>query len=597
MQTDYITIDQAKTLAGLLRHRIERSPHKVAYQHYDRGDSVWRKLTWHDVGTQVARWQAALENEPHLQSGDRVAIMCRNCPQWTFVDQAVLGMGLVIVPLYVNDNAENVAYILENAGIKLLVVEGKEQWDQLHTVANKFTTVKQIISLQPLQTDDKRIISAADWLPDDGGPLRAKECDPHELATIVYTSGTTGNPKGVMLSHHNILWNAWASGQTITVYPDDLMLSFLPLSHMFERTTGYYLSMMSGNQVAYARSVPELPDDLLYHKPTVLISVPRIFERVYARIISQVENRPAIAKFLFHKTLSVGWKRFEHRQRRSPWGPSLLLWPLLNKLVAGKILARLGGRMRVTICGGAPLSKDVGKLFLSMGLDIVQGYGLTETSPVLSANRIDNNEPSSIGSPVIDVEVRIGEKDELLAKSPGIMMGYWQNPQATKDAIDKEGWFHTGDKARIDDGRIYITGRIKEIIVLANGEKVPPADMEMAIISDPLFEQALVLGEGKPYLSAIVILNVDEWKKLTTRLQVSPDAADSMNDSKVTTEILNHISATTKGFPGYAQIRRVALHTEPWTIENALMTPTLKLKRNVILEHHKQEVGNLYEGH
>ncbi len=345
--------------------------------------------------------------------------------------------------------------------------------------------------------------------------------------------------------------------------------------------------MIVGAEVAYARSVLLLAEDLQTIHPTILVSVPRIYERVYAKISAQLAEKSSLAGKLFAAAVNVGWRRFLFAQGRGGWCPTFLAWPLLNKLVASKIMAKLGGRLRLAICGGAPLSPDVAKTFIGLGLDLRQGYGLTETSPVISVCRGEKNIPSSVGEPLEGVEVMIGEKDELLTRSDCVMLGYWNNPQATRDMIDEQGWLHTGDKARIDDGVVTITGRLKEIIVLSNGEKVPPADMEMAIAMDPLFEQCMVIGEGKPYLSLLAVLNPEQFEKL----------ALALDDGKLETEVLARVTAQIQAFPGYAQIRRAHCELVPWSIEQGLITPTLKLKRKRIMAHYADQVEVLYQGH
>ncbi|OAD22926.1 long-chain-fatty-acid--CoA ligase, partial [Candidatus Thiomargarita nelsonii] len=392
------------------------------------------------------------------------------------------------------------------------------------------------------------------WLLDEQSALRAEESPPDNLASIVYTSGTTGRPKGVMLSHSNMLRNAQAAASCMNFNHHDLFLSFLPLSHTLERTDGYYLPMVVGATVAYARSIPQLAMDLTTLSPTALISVPRIYEQVYAKIQNQLEKKSALAQKLFTLTVEVGWRRFEYRQGRATWHPRLLLWPLLRRLVATPVLDKLGGRMRVAISGGAALSPAIAKLFIGLGLNLLQGYGLTETSPVISVNRPDDNVPESIGTILPGVEVKVDDNGELLTKGPYVMLGYWKNPSATQETIDEAGWLHTGDKARQDEqGHLYITGRIKEIIVMGNGEKVPPADMEMMICTDPLFDQVMIVGEAKPFLSALLVLNAEYWQAFAKDLN-----AETLQEKAVHQAILKRLNKHLKDFPGYAQIRRVS---------------------------------------
>jgi len=593
-----IPVEAAVTLDGLFRERVKRTPDLVAYRAHNEQHNNWRDYTWAQIDHQVARWQSALERDG-IKPGDRVAVMLRNCPEWVTYDQAALGLGLVVVPLYTQDRAENVAYIIHDSGCKVLLIEGAEQWQALAEIKGQLGSLVRILTVNPVpNAGEPRLRSLGEWLPDQGGATRHVPRDPKALATIVYTSGTTGRPKGVMLSHHNILSNAAAAClEVLTTGPDDMFLSFLPLSHTFERTVGYYLTVMTGSTNAYARSVLVLAEDLQAIRPTILVSVPRIYERVYGRIRAALDEGSPLKKKLFMLAVEVGYARFEHAQGRGPWKPSFLLWPLLNALVAKKIRARLGGRLRAAISGGAALPPDISRVFIGLGLTVLQGYGLTETSPIACANRPDDNLPASIGTPIPGVEVKIGPQNALMIKGPNVMLGYWNNAEATKAMIQPDGWLNSGDTARIDaQGHVFITGRLKEIIVLSNGEKVPPVDIESAIARDSLFEQVMLLGEGKPYLSVMTVLNADQWKKLCAERGLT--AAPATIASKQVEEILiSRITTQMKEFPGYAQVRRVSATLEPWTVENGLLTPTMKLKRAKVMEKFNAEIDGMYAGH
>ena len=603
LHENLITPEQARTLDGLFAQRVRRSGGRPAYGYFDRAAREWREYSWSEMAAQVARWQAALAREG-IPAGERVALQLRNCPQWVMLDQAAASLGLVTVPLYTDDRPDNVAYILEEAGVRLLLVQDAGRWRRLSQVVPEEGPLQRVLLLEDsdaareLAARDERVRLVDDWLPDSAGELQVRrDGDPHALATIVYTSGTTGRPKGVMLSHHNMLSVAHGGVTMIDVFEEDNFLSFLPLSHTLERTAGYYLPVMTGSKVSYARSVAQLAEDLQVVAPTVIIAVPRIFERVYARMREQLEKQGGLAPMLFRATVEVGWKRFLRQQGRGGWTPDQLLWPLLDRLVASRLRQRLGGRLRAAVSGGAPLSEEVAKVFLAMGVPLLQGYGLTETSPVVSVNPLENNIPASVGLPIRGVQVRIGEDDELLIKGPGVMLGYWNNHKATAQMIDPEGWLHSGDQARIGEtGHIYITGRIKDILVLSNGEKIPPADMELAITLDPLFEQAMVVGEGRPYLGALLVLEADHWPGFAQDLGLDPLDPAALNDDRVHKAVLRRVQQALKDFPGYAKIRRVHLTLEPWTVDNGLMTPTLKIKRPKVLERFAEAIDAMYDG-
>jgi long-chain acyl-CoA synthetase len=627
----YIKPEEAVTLYGLFTERTKRTPDSVAYRYFDNSQEIWLALTWVQMRDQVARWQAALLRE-NLAAGDRVALMLRNCPQWVMFEQAAMSLGLVVVPLYTVDRPDNAAYIIDNAQARVLLFETAEQWQEISSVRDQLGCVQRMVSLDKIAADDEggcdtllhssrlreqppavppaptdsvapcqdgRLSHADEWLPAEAvlQPERPRQRD--ELATIIYTSGTTGKPKGVMLSHHNILHNAYASLNTFREGLDstDIFLSFLPLSHTFERTAGYYMAMMAGAAVGYARSIPLLADDMKIIRPTVLASVPRIYERIYNAIHEKIEEGPPLRHKLFALTVEVGWDRFEHQQGRGAWTAKMLLWPLLKKLVAAKVMDRLGGRLRLSVSGGAALPPKVSRLFIALGLPLVQGYGMTETSPVVCVNHVEDNRPATVGPPLAGIQIRIGEQNALLVKGPCNMLGYWNNPEATAAMIGKDGWLNTGDTASIgQSGHVTITGRLKEIIVMSNGEKVPPADMEEAILRDNLFDQVMVYGEGHSTLLVLAVLNHDKWKEFAQQVGVRADMPESLHDTRVEQQVLQRIAEQIKGFPGYAKVRRVLLQTEPWSIENDMMTPTLKLKRAKVAAHFSEQIKQLYEG-
>lgn len=597
-QQDYITPESVNNLSELFYERVKRSADEVAYRYYDE---TWQEFTWQEIAKKVELWHAAFRHEG-LVKGDRVAIMMKNCPDWVIFDQAAYSLGLVVVPIYTNDRTENIRYILDNASVKIFFIESPSYCKELISKSESIdkpplnNLVRVVTHADIEKYNNPLLAQVSKWLPSYSETIQQISIESDELATIVYTSGTTGKPKGVMLSHRNIFTNAYSASIFEHFDEGDVFLSFLPLSHMFERTVGYYMPMIIGAKVAYARSIEKLGEDLISIKPSILVTVPRIFERVYNKIHEQLSHKSPIAKHLFNLAVNVGWHRFLVQQHREKWHPKLLLWPLLNKLVAGKILAKLGGKLELAISGGAALSPEIAKTFIGLGLTISQGYGLTETSPVVCSNKLNDNKPFSVGQVLKNVDVSLGENDELLVRGPTVMLGYWDNEEATKEAIDDKGWFHTGDKAKIEKEHIYITGRIKEIIVLSNGEKVPPSDIELAVSSDPLFEQVIVIGEAKPFLSAIITIEESNWKQYAKSLSISDDSS-SLDDENVKTLLMQRINNKLSDFPGYAKIIRAHFVIKPWCIEDDLITPTLKLKRSKIHEKYEKEIIELYKGH
>jgi long-chain acyl-CoA synthetase len=353
---------------------------------------------------------------------------------------------------------------------------------------------------------------------------------------------------------------------TAMARPDDRFLSILPLSHMFERTGGYYLPLSIGAQVAFARGVAHLPDDLRTQAPTVMFAVPRIFEKFAARIEHALAGAPRRRR-LFDACVALGWRVEQGRARLH----DRLLLRALRRLVAKPILARLGGRLRLAVVGGAALDPALARTFIGLGLPMLQGYGMTEASPVVSVNRLSDNVPDTVGRPLDGVEVKLAEGGELLVRGASVMLGYWRNDEATRASIDAAGWLHTGDLAEIRDGRIAIRGRAKDILVLSNGEKLPPQDVEFAILHDPVFEQAMLIGEARPYVVLLAVSQETDERAL-----------------------LKRANARLKAFPRWMRVRRVIASREPWSVENGLLTPTLKLKRPMLVDRYRDRIDAAY---
>ncbi len=606
-----ILFEEGDTIFTLFEKRVKESCSKGAYRQYYARKGEWMGYTWRQMELKVSKYRDSFISDG-FRRGDKVAIMVSNSVEWVAFDLAAHSLGLVTVPLYATDNPANVAYIIDDANVQFLFVEDDEQWREIALEsAVLLMGLKRVIVRfgEPFDgSQESTRWSLNEWIQvgahDLHSQLRASLADlkdaeavggtegkisSDDLASIVYTSGTTGCPKGVMLSHRNMLTNASMLCKHKTRMHDnmfsekDTFLSFLPLSHMFERIVGYLVPMMVGAHVTYSRSVTLLGEDLMWIKPTVLVSVPRIYEKVYGKIMDGLQEKSPIARALFRLAIKVGWKRFEHAQGRQSWGPSLLLWPLLNKLVAGKVMARLGGNIKIAACGGAAISSEIAKTFIGLGLPLLQGYGLTESSVVISCNLIEGNKPESVGKLLPGVEVFLGEHDELLTKSDCVMMGYYNNPEATKEAI-AGGWLRTGDKARIDDDwNIHITGRIKEIIVMSNGENVPPADVEMAITLDTTFAQAMIIGEARPYLTAMVVVEPEKLSALKKQFNGTLEA-----------ELKKRLDNQLSSFPGHVFVKNLTITEKPWTVENGLLTPTMKMKRRKIMELHNDVIEGMY---
>ena len=597
-ELDTINTHDAQTLDEMFRERVRRSPDKLAYTQYAPQRQQWVGVTWAELAVEVERWQVAFR-DAGLAKGDRVAICYKNSIEWIVFDQAALRLGLVVVPLYTADRADNIGYVIGNSGSKLVLINTTEAWHSITSTDEDVSCIEKVIVMEGEENDQIQLL--ANWLPDVGEHMQRGLSGPEDLASIVYTSGTTGRPKGVMLSHYNMLATAYSGMRSVALQPDDKLLSFLPLSHTFERTVTYYAGMLSGSSVTFNRSIPELSDDLQEVRPTVMVSVPRIFERIHNQIYGSLKSMTPIKRRLFHRTIKTGWHQFQYEQGLVDWHPRLLLAGILDKLVGATVRARFGGQLKYVVVGGAPLVPEVAKTFLAVRIPLLQGYGLTESSPIISVNTREHNRPDSIGLALRGVDVMLKDREELWVKSDGVMMGYWQNLEATKDNIeeiddgDEKGrWLKTGDRASIDDdGFIRIIGRIKDILVLANGEKVPPTDIEAAIQRDILFEQVMVVGEGRSYLSALMVIEENDWRAFCSEHNLS---IEQINSKEANALLLKRIDAQMADFPGYAKIRQIHIATETWTVEAGLITPTLKLKRAKIMEQYADQIEALYKG-
>ena len=608
---------QARTLPGLFAQRVARTPHAIAYR--EVADGAWRAHSWADMAHAVSRWRAGLAGEG-LAAGERVAMGLPNGVDWVCFDQAALALGLVTVPLYATDSPGNRAHILADAGARLLLLDDDAQWAALLAHGTPLPALQHVLCRRRTGAcDEARLQAVDDWLPGRGdgeaalkvaaqaapgaataahtadGPADPADTDPDATATLIYTSGTTGPPRGVMLSHRNILSNAEAVIARIPPRPTDVFLSFLPLAHAFERTVGYYLPMMAGCTVAYARSIEQLRADLLTVRPTVLLSVPRIYDKIYLALQDKLGGF-GVRRLLFDATLALGWARFQAAQAgRRPGLLNRLCWPPLHRLVAAPVLARLGGRLRVAVSGGAPLSAAVARCFVCLGLPLTEGYGLTEAGPVVSAVDTRRFRPGCVGLPLSGLQLRLGPQQEIFVRGPGVTKGYWGQPAATAAAIDAEGWLHTGDVGALEaDGFVRIRGRLKDIIVTATGEKVPPTDLEAALTLEPLFDQAMVVGEGRPYLTAALVLADTPWRRLADALARDADDPAVLADPVVLAAAQAKVDARLRDFPRHAQVHGLHLSRTPWTTDNGLITPTLKLKRDALLARFADAIDALY---
>lgn len=593
-EIDIIRGSDAGTLPGLLRRRAAHSPEDVAYREFV--DGAWRDFTWREVARLVARYRTGLDRAD-LEPGERVAMLMPNCVDWIAFDLAAMANGLITVPLYFHDSPANIRFILAHSGVRLCLIDNARLWTTLAPDLSEIRSLGQIWlrhggeAVKPPGAVRVRDLAAAIAGPEvDPGPIR---CAPQDIATLIHTSGTTGEPKGVMLTHTALLWNAEAVTEFIPPRTTDVFLSLLPLAHAFERCMSYHLAMMCGARVAFARSIGTLRQDILDVRPTILIAVPRLYERFQEAILRRAGSSH-LRRRLLDLTAAMGWRAFEAERGRAEALPPvtrLVLYPLLRRFVARPVREAFGGRLRVAVSGGAPLPTAVSRFLIGLGLPLVEGYGLTEAAPVVTATTLEDSTPGSVGRPLRGIETRIAADGELLIRSPALMQGYWQDPDASAEAIDREGWLHTGDSAELRADRLYITGRLKDLIVLSTGKNVAAASVEAAISADPLFAQTCVFGNGRAFLVAVAVLDGDAWSDLARDKDLDP--ADP-NAPPAQRAIREKVAEAMRAQPGFAHVHAIHAVLTPWTVADGSLTPTLKIKRKVIEARFRDEIAALY---
>ena len=604
-------LKQCATLDRFIPLRASLTGGEIALKQFNRTLNAWDAVSYHELNDRITEWRRSFVSLG-LSRGARVSILLNNGVDHVLADQAVMANAMIPVPLHNIDTPGSLAFILADSGAECLVTNKYARWLAVEAVGESLPALKTVIltdEVTPAKQNPSgpKILGIDDFLglghavtELPAGP------EPEDLAAVVYTSGTTGKPKGVMLTHANVVANVIATLEHIAPapHPGYVFLSFLPLSHTFERTAGYYLALGMGCTIVFNRSIMLLNEDFRIAHPDVLISVPRIYERIYARIIDRLGKQSAFVRFLFNACVDVGWRRF-CRANRLPVPESAvswldpLVWPIFKSLVADKVSMQFGGRLKVAIAGGAALNHKVARMFCGLGIPPIQGYGMTEASPIIAGNSLKLNQPETVGRPFPNVEVRLApETNEIQVKGPSVMKGYWKRPDDTAKVLSPDGWLSTGDVGEFnEEGLLRIRGRIKEIIVTSTGEKVPPVDLELALETDPLFAQTYVVGEARPFISFVAVLNPEEWKKLAAKLGVDPKDTLALQSNAVRSAVLKRARAAAADFPHYALPRNVALTLDPWTIDNGLLTPTLKLKRKPLAEKFAAQIEEMYLSH
>jgi long-chain acyl-CoA synthetase len=579
-------------------------PDKIAYKY--KKDGQWFSITFKEAVDKVEQIAAALDSLG-IKKGDKVAIMSPSRFEWAFTDYATVSLGAVLVPIYPTLLAEQALYILNDSESKLLIVSDNMQVDKIKSIKErlKYTSYFYVIDKEDSNIEklwhnfDSLLISGKEILNNKNDAVSniLNNVKVTDLATIIYTSGTTGEPKGAMLTHKNFLSNIENGSKVFTFYPDDTLLSFLPLSHIFERMAGHYLSCYHSLQIAYAESLESVPENLLEIKPTLMISVPRLYEKIYAKVIENVESGSPVKRKIFYWALKIGREYIKKIMYHKSVPVNLQFKKnIADKLVFSKLVERLGGKIRFMISGGAPLSAEIAEFFGAAGLYILEAYGLTETSPAISLNQADKFKYGTVGPVLPNVEVKIAEDGEILSRGDHIMLGYYNKDAETKEVIDEEGWFHTGDIGHLDDeGFLVITDRKKNIIVTSGGKNIAPQPIENQLVSNKFIEQVLVIGDNRNYCTAVIVLAKESLVKWLNANNIEQPEFNTINDNdKIRELIRSEIEKNITNLASYETIKDFYLTTDAFTIENDMLTPTLKVKRKIVEEKYKDEINKMY---
>ncbi len=609
---------RADSLVALVHNSVLRNPDKEALRWKlpktkraaegppEAEEVAWTSLSYRQTWDWITQVAMGLKHLG-MRDGDRICIMSRTRPAWLAADLGSLSLGAVTCPIYPSVEPKQAAFVINNVGARLIFVENLQQAAKIDEVRPECPTLEHVVVIDDRGRLPEGAISfddIFDLATADPGEIREwtetwSAYGRDKVATIVHTSGTTANPKGVVLTHGNILHNFEGGVQAVDFNEDDLFLSFLPLSHMTERAAGQIVPLGRGCTIAYAEpAIERLAANMAEVRPTVMVAVPRLYERLYSRVISTVEAGPHLRQRIFYWALKLGRAKYANHVAGVPNSAWLRLQlKVADRLVFHKIKARTGGRVRYFVSGGAPLSQEIGEFFFAMGMLILEGYGLTETAPLLTISRPADFRFGTVGRPVAETQIRIDPTNgEVLARGPQVMQGYLNQPEETAKVIDADGWFHTGDIGELDpDGQLRITDRLKNILVLANGKNVAPAPMEIAILTSRYIAQAVILGDNEPYTGVLIVPDFEQVATWAAANGVAEMPAEQLVAEKAVQKLIEgEVKAKLDGFAIYERPRRVALLPRLLSEEEGELTPSLKVKLRVVVEKWADKVAHLF---
>jgi len=594
-----------RNLNELFLTAVERFGTKKAAVRYKSGDA-WKDVTHQELARRVKHTALGLR-ELGVTQGQHVAVLSQNRPEWAIVDYACLSIGCADVSIYPTLPAGQVAYLLADSDACAVFVENREQYDKVIAVRSEAPQIAQLIVFDVDEGMDAPGVISFQELVQRGAAAEAKyptyrddalAIDPETLATLIYTSGTTGPPKGAMLTHRNFCSNVDGALKVLFIGPEDHCLSAAPLSHSFERMAGHYTMLHAGATINYAQSIEQIPANLAEVRPTVMIFVPRLYEKLYARVLENAMTSGAVKRRIFFWAREAAERWAETKLAKQPI-PRILAAKkaIADRLVFSKLQARTGGRIRFFVSGAAPLNPEIAKFFYAASLPVVEGYGLTESSPVIAANPLESIKLGSVGPPIPGVEVRIAPDGEILARGPNIMKGYYKKPEATAEAVDAEGWLHTGDIGELDaDGYLRITDRKKDLIVTAGGKKVAPQPIENMIKTNRFVLNAVMVGDKRKYPALLVVPDlaaVRTWA--TERGLAAGDDAALLASPDVVAKLEREVMGTLRDLASFEMPKQMAFLPKDFTIEDGELTPTLKVKRSVVEAHYRDVIDGMYQ--
>jgi len=597
-----VTAPTARTLTQLYFGALERfGTRPVAFRAKRQGQ--WRELSYQQLADRVQDLSLGLL-ELGVSPGDRVAILSENRPEWAIADYACLTARCTDVPIYPTLPARQVEYALCDSGAVAIFVSTKQQLEKVTAIRSRVPALRHVITFDNGASGAE--VLTLDQVCARGQAARSRhprwkdtalEARPDDLATLIYTSGTTGDAKGVMLTHGNITSNVTTCCTLFTFRDTDDCLSFLPLSHIFERMFGHYSMFHAGVVINYAESVDTVAADMERWRPTLMASVPRLYEKIYARVLERVRTGSAVKKRLFFWAKDIGERWIERRLNGQPISPLLAAQRLLaDRLVFAKLRERTGGRLRFFISGGAPLSPDIARFFHAAGMPILEGYGLTETSPVIAVNTFEHLRLGTVGRPIPGVEVKIAPDGEILTRGPHVMTGYYRKPEATSEALDDEGWFHTGDIGLLDpDGYLKITDRKKDLIVTAGGKNIAPLPIESLVKTSKFVSNAVMLGDRRRFPIMLVVPNQTTLTAWAEGQKIKAENFEALLQLPETQSKMDReVRTTLRDQASFEVPKRLLLLPHDFTVESGELTPTLKIKRRVVEQHHRLAIEALY---